>query len=259
MPGLPPIIYHYTESQASVGIATSGVIWARLNSELNDAREFIDGPEIARALLKGHFETLDGYKYRWSHDARVEAAIALGWTTPPPAWITSFSAEGNDLTQWRAYAPTGWALGFDAYAIERQAALLPGWSLVQCVYGAERRQLIDSVITGVLDDPAAHHWTEEFLTEQIVSAVREVAGRVKDPNFGTEQEWRLVYSGSDLASSSYAHFPLPANCLRVLRRAPGEPMHRLPSIEDPVPAAFAAGPLGPTELDVSHIPWRGPR
>jgi Protein of unknown function (DUF2971) len=115
----PPVLYHYTNNAGLAGIIESGRLWFSDIFALNDPSELRHGLGIAIDLLKSRatdarpeITTFASMLERFDLDAGIEAAGHF--------FICSFSADGDDLGQWRAYADNGqgFTLGFDARLIE---------------------------------------------------------------------------------------------------------------------------------------------
>ncbi|WP_100469104.1 DUF2971 domain-containing protein [Mycobacteroides abscessus] len=118
----PKVLYHYTDAGGFTGIVGSGKIWATDIRFLNDPRELkyaweelLVALEEAKALKPEYSEAYDA----------TSQAISLIDATDPDAiedriFSTSFSANGDELGQWRSYANDGkgFALGFDRDSIQ---------------------------------------------------------------------------------------------------------------------------------------------
>lgn len=93
-----PAVHHYTNVKGALGILESGRIWFTERAHLNDPSEVSHGIDIAAAILreqgrKDDAGRLDGAAHDVFRDFRFFSA--------------SFSFEGDDLSQWRAYADDG--------------------------------------------------------------------------------------------------------------------------------------------------------
>ena len=114
-----PILYHYTNDAGLAGIIESGKLWFSDIFALNDPSELRHGLGIAIGLLKSRatdarpeIATFASMFERFDLDAGIEAAGHF--------FICCFSADGDDLGQWRAYADNGqgFTLGFDTRTLE---------------------------------------------------------------------------------------------------------------------------------------------
>jgi hypothetical protein len=115
----PTVLYHYTNDAGLAGIVESGKFWFSDIFALNDPSELRHGLGIAIDLLKSRaadtrpeIATFASMFERFDLDAGIEAAGHF--------FICCFSADGDDLGQWRAYADNGqgFALGFDTRSLE---------------------------------------------------------------------------------------------------------------------------------------------
>lgn len=115
----PATLYHYTDEAGLAGIIERGKLWFSDIFALNDPSELRHGLRIAIDLLKSRatparpeIATFASMFERFDLDAGIEAAGHF--------FICCFSADGDDLGQWRAYANNGrgFTLGFDTRIIE---------------------------------------------------------------------------------------------------------------------------------------------
>jgi hypothetical protein len=118
--GSMPAVHHYTNVKGALGILESGRIWFTERAHLNDPSEVSHGIEMAAAILRERGKTedasrLDGAAQNVFRDFRFFSA--------------SFSFEGDDLSQWRAYADDGKgvALSFKASVFNNPKAYIDGF------------------------------------------------------------------------------------------------------------------------------------
>lgn len=114
----PTTIYHYTNDQGLRGVLETGRLWCSDLFCLNDPSELRHGfSHLVRILderaKRGPRETqifADDFK-KFLSDGLDKSAFYF---------VLSFSSDGDDLGQWRAYADNGrgYALGFDGVALE---------------------------------------------------------------------------------------------------------------------------------------------
>lgn len=122
----PPVLYHYTTGDGLISILRSGQLWMTDAFYLNDPSE----------LRYGTSAFLDRLKERASNEAFALFAHELGLGLLGQLeriahfFVLSFSTDGDELGQWRAYAENGhgFALGFEGAQIEK--AFVPDSSLV---------------------------------------------------------------------------------------------------------------------------------
>lgn len=177
-------IYHYTDQRGLLGILKSRTLWATSVRHLNDTSEVRGLLEILgevrreRGGLTGLFSL--------SEAALRSQIISDQIRSSPSDHIASFSAEGDLLSQWRAYTPCagGFALGFWRKGIAsikfKNAALGP------CSYDRAGQKMAFTALLDQLDDLTG------VPSDFIDPIVRDLAPLFKHPKFAEEKEWRLV-------------------------------------------------------------------
>jgi hypothetical protein len=171
-----------------LSVLKSKVLWASDIRFLNDGAEFQHGLEVVLNEVEASFGGVD--------DRRRPLLERLPWAlqqaATKPVYATSFSAQGDLLSQWRAYCPParGVALGLDAEALAAATAHT-SFRLAICVYDAElQRQLVRDI----LDQAIKQDIETDVETDSHVLArdLIELAVCLKHPSFVEEQEWRIV-------------------------------------------------------------------
>jgi len=185
----PPAIYHYTNLEGFIGIVRSRSLRLSDYSYLNDKRELTHGIEtigesIREMFQKNPNELVANLLQTWDRDIAVPAH---------GIYIASFAANGDELSQWRAYGPI--AIGIEP----RNLAIHANQTSLQPVeYNRDtQRKLTDiylshitqayeaDVSTGMLQRiPDVYHRIDRLV---------ELAAFFKDPAFETEREYRLAY------------------------------------------------------------------
>lgn len=115
----PPVIYHYTNDAGLRGILESGVVWLTDIFNLNDPSELSHGFSHAVGILNAMAES--GPPESKLFAQQVAAFATQGGIQASAHYsVCSFSADGDDLGQWRAYADNGrgYALGFAGKSLE---------------------------------------------------------------------------------------------------------------------------------------------
>jgi hypothetical protein len=114
----PSLLYHYTSDIGSRGILESGLIWLSDMFRLNDPSELRHGFSHAVQILSEKAKT--GPEEAKLFAEIFEDVIADSLERTAHYFVCSFSANGDELGQWRAYADNGrgYALGFDGKALE---------------------------------------------------------------------------------------------------------------------------------------------
>ncbi len=116
----PPLIYHYTTDVGLRGILETGKIWLTDIFNLNDPSELSHGFSHVIKILNG--KAVDGPPPSKLFAQQIEAFLTQGGIQAAAHYfVSSFSSNGDDLGQWRAYADNGrgYALGFDAKHLEK--------------------------------------------------------------------------------------------------------------------------------------------
>ena len=203
---IPPdtILWHYTNGQALLQIVDSMSIFSTQISCLNDATELRYASRLFQEALADLRNTigadaaalkfLDGALSYFTENPEFPAQAVV------PYFVTCFSDEKDDLSQWRAYAG-----GENGYAIGFKARDLVGWKncmLARINYDDKlHRELAQKVaaatvqffLEGVREyaPPDTAKWSAEFF-EAWERAITMVAPLVKDPAFVKERECRIV-------------------------------------------------------------------
>lgn len=115
----PPTIYHYTNDVGLKGILESGRLWLTDMFDLNDPSEVKHG--FSHAVDTLNAKAACGLPESKLFAKQFEAFDEQGGIQASAHYfVCSFSADGDDLGQWRAYADNGrgYALGFDAKLLE---------------------------------------------------------------------------------------------------------------------------------------------
>lgn len=114
----PDLIYHYTNDVGLRGILETGQLWLTDIFNLNDPSELSHGFSHAVNILNSKAE--QGPPESRIFAKNFSAFHLNGMQGTAHYFVCSFSTDGNDLGQWRAYADNGrgYALGFDAKALE---------------------------------------------------------------------------------------------------------------------------------------------
>ena len=107
----------YTSMEALLSIMSSGRIRATHIRYLNDVSE-------AEWMRTAVVEKLNQIRATGEDETQIERAATLlamlNERRIPNDFVASFSENGDDLSQWRAYCPggAGFSIGFDSEALE---------------------------------------------------------------------------------------------------------------------------------------------
>lgn len=115
----PPVLYHYTSMEALLSIISTGRIRATHIRYLNDLMEAAVIWDIARRRLESKLEHTSSEPQREQLAALIQMITGRRQCTD---FVASFSEDGDDLSQWRAYCPSGngFSIGFDSAALRTQ-------------------------------------------------------------------------------------------------------------------------------------------
>jgi len=197
-------LYHYTTTPGLISIIEQQELWATDIFYLNDQKEFRWGVDLAIRQL----ETRKG-QITSELATRYESMVRVLHDTGPlqqyPVYVCSFSEEGDDLSQWRAYCPLGgFAIGFLASKL-RACARPQGFKLDRCVYEAVKQgSMIGEAIHSVTSegDEMRRSWSHplgdgppgysEWEGRWLKRLLTDVAPLIKHNAFVAEKEWRLI-------------------------------------------------------------------
>jgi len=187
--------YHYTDASGLLGIIQSSRLWASDIRFLNDPSEGTFFPERLLAIMDSQSSGRRGA------GQKVIEGLKASLQNPRSdysAFCVSLSANGDLLSQWRAYGSfgKGYAVGLD-FGLK---SILPHPQLAgyyDVVYGD--KGLVDIAID-LLDlfISATDKW-KDMMYDEWSSTLRAIAKSFKDASYSEEQESRLVchYSGED--------------------------------------------------------------
>ena len=206
----PKTLYHHTSLAGLAGILRSRRLWATDISYLNDAAEFRHAVDSISSGLGAAIEqgSLDPYL---ATALKVWLEIATEGLGTPSLYVACFSENDDQLSQWRAYAQGGVAIGFDTARLEERAfahhkagnigrrhAL---FTLGRCEYSKHQAQepvaafiadsgrTFEAVRGDAKGDPAE---LTRLAAKSVWKAFNRVAPLAKHYGFREEAEWRLV-------------------------------------------------------------------
>lgn len=180
----PEVLYHYTTQAGLLGILTSGTIWASQVQFLNDSTEFRIGLEIATEQL----HAMARLSRTGANALTRSFAEYFRSIENFPVFVVSLTAEGDQLSQWRAYSGThsGFSLALDTEQLMATAAA-NHFSLHQCTYDeTSQRNLIAELFSGYFG-ARARPGLPDFSY-----SLAALCPLLKNAGFAEEREWRLV-------------------------------------------------------------------
>jgi hypothetical protein len=200
----PTTLYHYTTASGLLGILRSKAIWATNIRFLNDSREFALAMDLTREILR---ERLSQAKARYQQALYSVLSDGLSHSQESQLFVASFSANGDQLSQWRGYSSegTGYSVGFNAGILLRPHGEEGPRFLLSCIYNPKQREeLLHRVVSEVVRYAEENRVYETANRDRIhAAAFKRFAGLlslaapiVKDQSFEEELEWRLVAPSS---------------------------------------------------------------
>jgi Protein of unknown function (DUF2971) len=214
----PSSLWHYTDASGLQGILSTQQLWATRVDFLNDALEFWYGVDLfVKALVAYNASGCKPPTRRFVDGLRDPDRFVIPsfLMRTASAFVTCFCADGDLLSQWRAYAGRdnvgGYALGFeppgDIHAWPQAAAGSHELALRRVLYDCTEQKgeclaLVDQLVAFLDTDPTDLEIQKSF-SDSLIDGLIEIATWCKHPAFREENEWRITYIRSDDAS------PLP--------------------------------------------------
>ena len=183
----PKILYHYTSMSGLLGIITSATLWASHIRYLNDRTEQTHLWQTIKNLLdKRLTRRIRLPKRKLFEDLRraIEMLLDPSVIEGRASYISSFSANGDVLSQWLGYCPhgNGFAIGFDTACLRANER-----TVRQVQYGSS------------VDLESWDHMLDYYIREPTlgVEVMTIFASFIKDASFLAEEEYRLVQTNPD--------------------------------------------------------------
>jgi hypothetical protein len=221
--GLPEsgVLFHYTTAEGLKGIVEKNEFWASSAYFLNDSAEVTYGCGVLRQVLDEWIGCRSGggrnsISLDLAQDLKGEFEDHLLNRVVAPVYLACFCEDGNLLSQWRAYGPTGgYALGFDVLPHTGGFTPEPNTytaKLLRVEYDRDeqikRCKSILNTVLPILDEPEVGHVIPQLASHGAVNYQRirgiiedmlmEEAVAFKDEAFSVEKEWRLVVRRREL-------------------------------------------------------------
>lgn len=196
----PQVLYHYTTQDGLLGIINNREIWATHTQYLNDVREFTHAISIVQVELASMRSEL---RHRDHADllSEMEEGLRHGMEAINVC-VCSFSADGDLLSQWRAYGggASSFSLGFSG-AFLRAVSDQLSFYLAPVLYDeVEQRTLIRTLLENVLTEnlqkragtQAAANEPTQPPGGNLVAYLNRYAPILKHKSFSEEREWRII-------------------------------------------------------------------
>ncbi len=213
----PPdkMLWHYTNGAALISILNSNEIYSTQISCLNDSTELKYGSRLFHTALNDlRTETgNDELSKKLLDGATRHFEENLGYSPASFHFVSCFSEEKDDLSQWRAYGggENGYAIGF----LAADLCGIPNSMLVRVNYDSELHQALAKkaameMVRFFKEAVQKYRPTDlvqfgqDFL-EAWEKQIVMIAPMVKDPGFFKEKEYRIAkgYTASDLESLQF--------------------------------------------------------
>jgi hypothetical protein len=206
----PSLLWHYTTFNGLNGIVAGGQLIASSLAYLNDTAEFLYTIQPLLAHLETAGVSLNDLA-RGLFPSNVESMVKIMFekhVRGDSFYVTCFSKEPDDLSQWRSYTPhpPGFAIGFEPDELI-PLANSHHFAAAECKYPKEdelRAEVLaayENAIKGMDEDksklpiPVTDELRESFIEKwaiKVVTAVMHLAPQRKHPKFAAEKEVRLL-------------------------------------------------------------------
>jgi len=264
------IFYHYTDAQGLIGILKERELWATSVLHLNDASEF----RHAMQLAADPANIPEGSSWKPdSLDTLLEDPTSLIQMGRDMPFVVSFSENGDQLSQWRAYCPKGdgFSIGFRESHL-KYLKQQTRFRLVQCAYSDEKKRDLVRRTARFMDRVDRRGKESGKVFGDVGALLRSYIylTALKHEGFREEREWRLAgFRHEDVSTGyrpgrfgvlPYCKLPLgpkdvPFQFERIYIGPNSEPHVAgaavLALIED-----FGKGRIDPFKIQVSEIPYR---
>lgn len=191
-----PRLFHYTTNAGLIGIVTSKTLRATQIQYLNDSEEFSHGLLIAAGVARDRAKAASG------REKLLLETISSSWerVRRTHVFVSSFTENGDLLSQWRGYAGAGGVSLSFSYGelIEIANKNANGFRLIKCVYEEKQKRLIagefiDEALTSLQN--LGSEVSEEIVKDlswTFLKRFQQIAACFKNHAFKEEAEWRLV-------------------------------------------------------------------
>jgi hypothetical protein len=192
-------LWHYTTGDALINILESGMLYATQVSCLNDSTELLHYARLVQKAVAAIRQ--QNNNNAWTHqllDWILAAPVdrANQWS---PWFVSCFSKNGDDLSQWRAYSggENGYAIGFRASKLAGQGTVARiSYDRAQQNIAAEEiaKATVRFFCDGIEKQraPSPKDWVNEFAGGWF-PCLDELSPMIKDEGFSGEQEYRLIH------------------------------------------------------------------
>ena len=138
---LPRSLFHYTSPTGLAGILENKQIWTTKIYYLNDNSELSLALNYFQQEIEMQKSNVGKTRTDEELSAMKEALTGLGTINVA---VASFTAMGDQLSQWRGYCEVGkgYSLGFNGSKLKEWVDKAKGYHLVPCVYEEQEHRKI---------------------------------------------------------------------------------------------------------------------
>jgi len=186
-------LYHYTNSEAFLGIVNNAQLWATQIQYMNDKKEFKHAVDLTVRMIKEVINASGSSLFL----EKLKSSVSQ--YNGARTFIVSFSENPDTLSQWRAYSRGGgYSIGFDHRKLI-ELAHKHTFSLLPCIYDENtQKELLKELVnfsmseSSNIEDPSSEDQINHFLAKKFYGKFMRLAPSIKHPAFSEENEWRLI-------------------------------------------------------------------
>lgn len=193
----PTYLYHYTTAAGLKGMIENRELWATDIFYLNDWKEFYHGRTEFKRVLEERLTSMQ----KGTSEMKVAKVVSDLLDKPQPlgsnrVFVCSFSENGNDLSQWRAYCQDGgYSVGFRREHLRELADCENNCSLRRCEYSGDCTRHVDRLLRFLSTKTKEEDLDTSVKATELL--LGKFAAQYKDSGFSGEKEWRLIYTSSE--------------------------------------------------------------
>lgn len=200
-------VWHYTDGNGFLGILQSGRLYATQVSALNDSRETEYATDLFKEEVKKAIAEQAGHSEVVSFFQSILEQIKEEPDNPTQGiskfYVSCFSTHADDLNQWSKYtkaSPGRFAIAFHPNGLNRE----PNSTLYRVIYDRPKIEAavkkvvyatLDFYMAGLIGERAEkpEEWARFFYLAWD-EWIYKLAPLVKDPQWGSEGELRIVHA-----------------------------------------------------------------
>jgi hypothetical protein len=205
-------LYHYTSVANFIQIIETQELWSTAVASMNDKSEFLHSLTYLRNAITARLSSPTTVDLHCLLDVLLREIKDTKTAAGSGQFITCFSEERDDLSQWRAYGGDqgGIALQFSFSNLVDHCKAAPVLLLPVVYRKSVKANIMADVITrletvftkGLTATPGSSNFTthkrtrfcEDFAKAWVASGIWALGAMYKHQGFRNEHEWRLAYS-----------------------------------------------------------------